>query len=107
TKYDRMIAFGLALPVVRERTDQHLSLPGPPREKVLATVVRRLEATLIRVGNDEYARENNSYGLTTMRHRHAVVEGSTVAFRFRGKSGRMHAAKVRDRRLARIVKRCQ
>jgi DNA topoisomerase-1 len=107
TKYDRMVAFGLSLPTIRERTGRDLTLPGLPREKVLAAVVRLLEATLIRVGNDEYARDNNSYGLTTFRDRHAEIEGSTVEFRFRGKGGKQHRVDVQDRRLARIVKRCQ
>jgi DNA topoisomerase-1 len=107
TKYDRMIAFGLALPAIRERTLSDLSKPGLPREKVLATVVRLLEATLIRVGNDEYARENRSYGLTTLKGRHADVDGSTIEFRFRGKGGKIHRVSVRDRRLARIIEHCQ
>jgi DNA topoisomerase I len=107
TKYDRMIAFGEALPAIRARTDSDLALPGLPRAKVLATVVQLLEKTLIRVGNDEYARENNSFGLTTMRDRHVKVNGSTVRFAFRGKSGRRHAIDVRSRRLAAIVKRCR
>ena len=107
TKYDRMIAFGEALPVIRARTDRDLALPGLPRAKVLATVVQLLEKTLIRVGNDEYARENNSFGLTTMRDRHVKVDGSIVRFAFRGKSGRRHAIDLRNRRLAAIVKRCR
>jgi DNA topoisomerase I len=107
TKYDRMIAFGEALPAIRARTDSDLALPGLQRAKVLATVVQLLEKTLIRVGNDEYARENNSFGLTTMRDRHVKVNGSTVRFAFRGKSGRRHAIDVRSRRLAAIVKRCR
>ena len=107
TKYDRMIAFGEALPAIRARTDSDLALPGLPRAKVLATVVQLLEKTLIRVGNDEYARENNSFGLTTMRDRHVNVNGSTVRFAFRGKSGRRHAIDLRNRRLAAIVKRCR
>jgi DNA topoisomerase-1 len=86
-KYERTIAFAEALPRIRELTDEHLALPGLPREKVLATVVRLLEATLIRVGNEEYARSNRSYGLTTMRDRHVDVDGSTLRFRFKGKSG--------------------
>jgi DNA topoisomerase-1 len=107
TKYDRMIAFGQALPTIRERTERDLALPGLPREKVLATVVRLLETTLIRVGNEEYARENHSFGLTTMRDRHAEVSGSSVQFGFRGKSGVRHTIDVNDRRLAAIVKRCR
>jgi DNA topoisomerase I len=107
TKYDRMILFGEALPRIRARIARHLALPGLPREKVLATVVQLLETTLIRVGNDEYARKNRSYGLTTLRDRHVDVRGSTLRFHFRGKSGKEHTLTVRDRRLARIVQRCQ
>jgi DNA topoisomerase-1 len=107
TKYDRMIAFGEALPAIRARTDSDLALPGLPRAKVVATVVQLLEKTLIRVGNDAYARENNSFGLTTMRDRHVRVNGSSVRFAFRGKSGRRHAIDLRNRRLAAIVKRCR
>ncbi len=83
-----------------------MSLPGLPREKVLATVVRLLETTLIRVGNDEYARTNESFGLTTMRDKHVQIDGPVVHFHFRGKSGKEHSIDVRDRRLARIVQRC-
>jgi DNA topoisomerase-1 len=107
SKYERTMAFGLALPAIRDRTDADLARSGLPREKVLATVVRLLEATLIRVGNDEYARDNDSYGLTTMRNRHVDVDGSTIEFRFRGKGGKRHRAGVNDRRLARVVQRCQ
>lgn len=107
TKYDRMVAFGEALPRIRARVEADLGKPGLPREKVLATVVRLLEDTLIRVGNEEYARENRSFGLTTMRDQHVNVRGSEIRFHFRGKSGRVHEVGIRDRRLARIVKRCQ
>lgn len=107
TKYGRMLAFGAALPRIRERVEQDLGLPGLPREKVLATVVRLLGATLIRVGNDEYAKQNKSFGLTTMRDRHVEINGATVKFRFRGKSGKNHSIALTDRRLARIVKRCR
>jgi DNA topoisomerase-1 len=107
TKYDRMTAFGQALPALRARTAEHLALPGLPREKVLATVVCLLEVTLIRVGNEEYARENHSYGLTTLRDRHVDIDGSTVRFHFRGKSGVRHELEVSDARLAKVVKRCQ
>ena len=107
TKYGRLVAFGRALPRIRERTDAHLALPGLTRDKVLATVVCLLETTLIRVGNEEYAKANNSYGLTTMRAEHAEVSGSTVTFSFRGKSGKDHSIDIRDKRLARIVKRSQ
>ena len=107
TKHTRMIAFAAALPQIRRRVTEDLARPGLPREKVLATVVRLLETTLIRVGNEEYARANGSFGLTTMRARHVEVDGSTLTFEFRGKGGRMHRVGVSDRRLARIVQRCQ
>lgn len=107
TKYERMLLFGTALRRIRERVEEHLRLPGLPREKVLATVVRLMDSTLIRVGNDEYAKENHSYGLTTMRRKHVTVNGSTLIFRFRGKSGVLHEVGVQDRRLARIVRQCQ
>jgi DNA topoisomerase-1 len=106
-KYDRMVAFAGLLPRIRERVDADLARQGLPREKVLAAVVRLLELTLIRVGNDEYARLNRSFGLTTLRDRHAHVRGSQVRFRFRGKSGVMQDVTIRDRRLARVVGRCQ
>src|SRR4051812_8790077 len=107
TKYSRMMAFGRALPALRRRVERDLGLPGLPREKVLAAVVRLLESTLIRVGNEEYARDNHSYGLTTMLDRHAKISGETITFQFKGKSGKVHKIDVRDRRLARIVKQCQ
>jgi DNA topoisomerase I len=107
TKYTRMLAFGAALPRIRRRIDADLARPGLPREKVLATVIRLLETTLIRVGNEEYARTNRSFGLTTMRDRHVAVDGAKVAFKFRGKSGIYHAIDLGDRRLARVVKRCR
>lgn len=107
TKYERMKLFGAALPKIREQAERDLALPGLPREKVLATIVRLLETTFIRVGNEEYARENKSYGLTTLRDKHVDVEGSKVHFKFKGKSGKMHSIDVNDRRLARIVKKCQ
>ena len=107
TKYDRTVAFGRALPGLRARVEADLALPGLPREKVLATVVRLLETTLIRVGNEEYAKANGSFGLTTMRNRHVEVSGSTVQFAFKGKSGVRHRVDVRDRRLARVVARCR
>ncbi|HEX8984893.1 MAG TPA: DNA topoisomerase IB [Bryobacteraceae bacterium] len=106
-KYSRMAAFARALPAIRERVREDLKLPGVPREKVLAAVVRLLEVTLIRVGNDEYARENDSFGLTTMRDEHAGISGDKIRFHFRGKSGKEHAIELSDPRLARIVKRCQ
>lgn len=107
TKFTRMIAFSEALPTLRERIEHDLALPGLPREKVLATVVRLMELTRIRVGNEEYAKTNKSFGLTTMRDRHVDVSGSTIRFKFRGKSGVKHDIEISDRRLARIVKRCQ
>jgi DNA topoisomerase-1 len=106
TKFHQ-IDFSQALPAIRKRVEDDLSLPGLPREKVLATVVRLLETTFIRVGNEEYARENSSYGLTTMRDRHVEIEGSTLRFHFRGKSGQMHEIAVEDKRLARIVRACR
>ena len=103
-KFERMIAFADALPAIRRRCERDLRRPGLPRDKVLAAVVRLLETTLIRVGNHEYARLNRSFGLTTLRGRHARVTGSEVRFRFRGKSGAMHDVGLRDRRLAAIVR---
>jgi DNA topoisomerase-1 len=107
TKYGRMPAFAHALPALRARLERDLAAQGLPREKVLAAVVRLLEATLVRVGNEEYARRNRSFGLTTLRSRHADVSGAKVRFRFRGKGGKLHSVGVSDRRLSRIVKRCQ
>jgi DNA topoisomerase-1 len=106
-KYDRMAAFGRALPGLRERVEHDLSRRGMPREKVLAAVVRLLELTLIRVGNDEYARKNKSFGLTTLRKRHVDVNGTGVVFEFRGKSGKTHRTGIHDRRLARVVRACE
>ena len=107
TKYDRLIAFGQVLPSIRRRAEKDLALAGLPREKILATVVRLLEMTLIRVGNEEYARNNDSFGLTTMRDHHVDVSGSSLRFEFRGKSGVQHSVDLRDRKLAGIVKRSQ
>jgi DNA topoisomerase-1 len=107
TKFGRMLAFSEVLPTIRARLERDLSLPGLPREKVLATVVRLLECTCIRVGNDEYAKSNRSYGLTTLQDRHVKVSGSNLRFEFRGKSGKTHKVDLNDRRLARIVERCQ
>ncbi len=103
-KYERMINFGKALPTIREEVDKALKLPGLPREKMLATIVYLLEATMMRVGNEEYARTNKSFGLTTLRNRHVKVDGSDVEFKFRGKSGVYHKIHVHDRRLARIIR---
>jgi DNA topoisomerase-1 len=107
TKFSRMVAFGEALPRIRGRVEADLALPGLPREKTLAIAVRLLDETLIRVGNAEYARENDSYGLTTLRDDHADVSGSTVHFTFRGKSGKTQEIDVRDRRVARNISRMQ
>jgi DNA topoisomerase-1 len=107
TKYTKMLLFARALPKIRRQVEEDVKLPGLSRRKVLATVVRLLEATLIRVGNDEYARNNNSYGLTTMQDKHVEVNGSQVRFNFHGKSGKWHTIELADRRLARIVNHCQ
>jgi DNA topoisomerase-1 len=107
TKYGRVVAFARALPRIRRRVDRDLALPGLPREKVLAAVVRLLETTFIRVGNEEYARQNASFGLTTLRDRQVRVQGSKLKFRFRGKSGVEHAIELSDRRLAAVVRRMQ
>ncbi len=106
-KFERLIDFARVLPRIRKRCDADLTTTGMSREKVLAAVVRLLETTLIRVGNDEYARLNRSFGLTTLKNRHATVAGTRVRFRFRGKSGREHEVGIRDRRLATVVRRCQ
>ncbi len=104
TKFDRMIAFAGALPAIRAAVGRDLALPGLPREKVLATAISLLESTHIRVGNEEYAKGNDSYGLTTLHEEHVDVRGDRVRFKFRGKSGREHDVSVRDKRLARIVR---
>ena len=106
-KYGRMTAFGRALPRLRKRVAADLARRGLPREKVLAAVVSLLELTLIRVGNDEYAKQNKSFGLTTMRKRHLKLGGGGAVFEFVGKSGKKHKTGFRDRRLARIVAACQ
>jgi DNA topoisomerase-1 len=106
-KYDRMIAFGQALPRIRRRVSRDMRLAGLPRERVLAAVVRLLEKTGVRVGNDEYARDNKSFGLTTLRDRHAQVGSKRIRFRFRGKGGKADEVEISDARLARIVRRCQ
>ena len=106
-KFESLIDFARVLPRIRERCDTDLAKPGMPREKVLAAVVKLLELTLIRVGNDEYARLYRSFGLTTLRDRHASIDGSAVTFRFRGKSGQRHEVRLRDRRLAGVVRRCR
>lgn len=105
-KYSRLLAFGMALPKLRQHLEAQLALPGHSRDKVMATVISLLDTTLIRIGNSQYARENRSYGLTTLRNKHVAVNGSAIAFQFRGKSGVEHQITVKDRRLARIIKRC-
>jgi DNA topoisomerase-1 len=107
TKFSRMIAFGTVLAVIRRQVKLDLKRPGLPKEKVLATVVRLLETSFIRVGNDEYAKENESFGLTTMKSRHVRIAGAKLLFNFRGKSGQEHSIELTDLRLARIVKQCQ
>ena len=106
-KYDRLLDFARALPKIRRRTDRDLRRRGMPREKIVATVVRLLESTLIRIGNEEYRRDNASYGLSTMRRRHVDVNGSKIRFEFRGKSGKRHEVGITDRRLARVIRQCQ
>jgi DNA topoisomerase-1 len=105
-KYERMLAFGEALPKLCRDLEKHLALPGMPREKVMALVVMLLESTLIRIGNSRYARDNRSYGLTTLRSRHVDIHGTSIRFHFRGKSGVEHEVSLRDRRLARLMRRC-
>ncbi|WP_332851608.1 DNA topoisomerase IB [Duganella sp. S19_KUP01_CR8] len=105
SKYDRILGFGKALPAIRRAVGAALQLPGLPREKVLATIVYLLEATMMRIGNEEYARENKSFGLTTLRDRHVRLDGRKVEFHFRGKSGVQHTVEVEDRRLANIIRR--
>jgi DNA topoisomerase I len=107
TKFGRMLEFSQVLPAIRARVERDLSGPGLSREKVLATVVRLLECTGIRVGNDEYARANRSFGLTTLRNHHVEISGSKLRFQFRGKGGKIHDVALTDRRLARIVTHCQ
>ena len=107
TKFDRLQAFADVLPLIRRRTNADLEQSGLPRNKVLATIVQLLEKSLIRVGNEEYARHNQSFGLTTLRSRHVRVNGGTLRFQFRGKSGVRHSVSVNDRRLARVVKQCR
>jgi DNA topoisomerase-1 len=106
-KYERMLVFGKALPKIRRRVQRDLRRQGLPREKVLATVVQLLERTFIRIGNEEYAKENKSFGLTTLRNRHVDVKGEKLKFSFRGKSGVEHEVDVKDRRLAKIIRQLQ
>jgi DNA topoisomerase I len=107
TKYEHVLAFADALPTIRSKVREHMALRGLPREKILATVVHLLETTLIRVGNDDYARQNNSYGLTTLKNRHVEVNGSDIRFRFTGKGGKQWSLRIRDRRIAKIIRACQ
>src|SRR5918996_878149 len=106
-KFDRLAQFAKALPDIRRRVAQDLKVPGLPRRKVLATIVLLLERTFLRIGNEEYARENKSFGLTTLKNRHVKVKGAQVRFRFRGKSGRQHEVDVNDRRVAKVIAKCQ
>lgn len=106
-KYEKMVLFGQALPKIRKRIEKDLAKPGLPREKVLATVIELLERTFIRIGNEEYAKQNKSFGLTTLKNRHVDVSGTTVKFQFRGKSGVNHKKEIHDRRLAKIMKKLQ
>lgn len=105
TKYGRMQEFGAALPRIRAQVDRDLGRPGIPRERALASIVHLLESSLIRIGNEEYARSNKSFGLTTFKDRHVEVDGGQIQFRFRGKSGKAHSVTVHNRRLARVVTR--
>jgi DNA topoisomerase-1 len=107
TKFDKMLAFARALPTIRKAVETDLADPGFTKRKVVAAVVRLLELSLIRVGNEEYARTNDTYGLTTMRDEHATIFGASVEFQFRGKSGVQHKVEVRDRKLAKVVAKCQ
>jgi DNA topoisomerase-1 len=107
TKFTRMVAFGLVLPQIRERAEHDIRLQGLPKERVLATIVQLLEQTCIRVGNEEYTKQNESFGLTTLRDEHVEIDGPTIRFRLRGKSGQEHDVELHDRRLAKIVFACQ
>jgi len=106
-KYGKLLIFARVLPLIRARVEEDLKRPGLPRERVLAAVVRVMELTLFRVGNNEYAKKNKSFGLTTLRDRHARIDGSHVHLNFRGKSGNRYESDINDRRLARIVKGCR
>jgi DNA topoisomerase-1 len=107
SKFDRMVDFGSTLPRLRDQIESDLALPGLPRERVLAAVVRLVDETLIRVGSEEYRRQNGSFGATTMRARHAQVEGSRIAVEFKGKSGKLQRAEINDRRLARVMRKLE
>jgi len=106
-KYEKTVLFAQALPKIRKRVEADLALRGLPRNKVLATVVQLLQRTFIRIGNEEYARENKSFGLTTMKDRHVDIKGSKLRFRFRGKSGKQHEVDMEDRHIAKIVSKLQ
>jgi len=106
-KFEHVVAFGCALPRLRQKVQCDLALRGMPRNKILAAVVHLLDTTLIRIGNEAYAKDNNSYGLTTLKSRHVVVSGAEIRFRFTGKSGRLWSLRINDRRIARIIKVCQ
>jgi DNA topoisomerase-1 len=107
TKYEHMLEFAVLLPQIRARIDKDMRLPGLPREKVLATIVHLLETTMIRVGNENYAKENKSYGLTTLQNRHVQIDGSELKFSFKGKSGKQWNLQIKDRRVAKLVKSIQ
>jgi DNA topoisomerase-1 len=107
TKYEHMLEFAAALPRLRAAIDRDMRRPGLPREKVLATVAKLLETTMIRVGNEDYAKQNESYGLTTLKNRHVAVDGAELKFAFKGKSGKQWRLRVKDRRVAKIVKMSQ
>jgi len=107
TKYEHLMAFARNLPMIRKTVAEHMALRGLPRQKVLATVVHLLETTLIRVGNYDYARQNNSYGLTTLQNRHVAVEGSQLRIHFAGKRGKKWSVAITDRRVAKVIKTCQ
>jgi DNA topoisomerase-1 len=102
-----MMAFAHALPGIRAKVGEHMTQRGLPREKVLATVVHLLETTLIRIGNDDYAKQNDSYGLTTLKNRHVAIDGTQLRFQFKGKSGKKWSVTIRDRRVAKVIKACQ
>jgi DNA topoisomerase-1 len=106
-KYEKLISFAESLPEIRKKTQEHLKLPGLPKEKVSAIIIRLLELTCIRIGNEEYARENQSFGLTTMRDKHVEISGNKVRFNFRGKSGKEHSVLLNDKRLSQLVKKCR
>jgi DNA topoisomerase-1 len=107
TKYEHMLEFAVLLPRIRAEVERHMRLPGLPREKVLATIVHLLETTMIRVGNENYAKENKSYGLTTLQNRHVQIAGSELKFAFKGKSGKQWNLQIKDRRIAKLVKSIQ